>query len=186
MVTKRRSQAEIHEQAARALYGKAPAAVIKAVNPLRLDIPADHIEADSMLDRLGALATSIEWKRAATVYARVPVCASRGRPPASENGKSTLLLSPDQFATLGIHGLRAPRTIRNYWRAWDAAISDGIARPVSLGDEVDIPTEPWDDYYPMPQKQSEDEDYPDDGPKPKPKGKAKGKGKRETADEPDD
>jgi len=108
-------------------------------------IPADPRKADALAGELGELATSVEWRRAALVYARVRVQDGQGRPTA-EMAKSGLL-SPAQYARRGIHGLRSKTTVISYWRAWDNACAEGLAVPVSLGDEVELPSAEWADFY---------------------------------------
>jgi hypothetical protein len=108
-------------------------------------IPGDPRDADAMLGELGELATATEWQRAAITYARVRVQEGQGRPTAEK--ATSDLLTPAQYAELGIHGLRSKTTIRAYWRAWDNAVADGLAVPVSLGDEVELPDAEWGDYY---------------------------------------
>jgi hypothetical protein len=46
----------------------------------------------------------------------------------------------------GIRGLQSQTAVRKYWRAWDYAIFDGMAQPVKLGDEVELPDAEWADY----------------------------------------
>jgi hypothetical protein len=108
-------------------------------------IPADPREADRLCGQLGELATAVGWKRSAITFARLRVQDEPGRPTA-EMAKSGLL-SPREFALLGIHGLRSTTTIRRYWQAWFDAISDGVAQPVALGDEVELPDAEFDEYY---------------------------------------
>jgi hypothetical protein len=114
-------------------------------DPQRFRIPSDPASADQLASELGELATATEWKRAALVYSRVRVQEGQGR-PTSEKAKFGLL-SPAEYALLGVHGLRSRTTIRAYWRAWDNAITEGLARPVKLGDEVELPDAQWEDYY---------------------------------------
>jgi hypothetical protein len=123
------------------LEGKMQAAAIT------FTIPSDAGEADALAGELGALATATEWKRAAIVSARVEVQEGPGR-PTGENVRSDRL-SCEKFALLGIHGLRSKTTVRAYWQAWDNAITEGLARPVSLGDEVELPDAEWADFYPI-------------------------------------
>jgi hypothetical protein len=111
----------------------------------RFTIPRDPRKADELAGELGALATAVAWQRAAIVYARVRVQEAQGRPTAKKANSG--LLSPAQYALRGIHGLRSRTTVRSYWKAWDAAVADGIAQPVSLGDEVELPDAEWEDYY---------------------------------------
>jgi hypothetical protein len=108
-------------------------------------IPAKAADADALAGELGGLATAVEWKRAAIVYARVLVREHAGRP--EEMLKTAHYLSPRDYALLGIHGLRSANTVRAYWRAWDDAITEGLAEPVALGDEVTLPDAEWHDYY---------------------------------------
>jgi hypothetical protein len=110
----------------------------------RFTIPVDPHAADRVAGELGELATATEWKRAAIVYARVRVQDSQGRPP-TETVRSALL-SPAEYAVRGIHGLRSKTTVRAYWRAWDNAVTEGLAQPVSLGDSVQLPDAEWADY----------------------------------------
>jgi hypothetical protein len=143
------------------------------VSPERFTLPATPDEADDLASELGELATSAEWRRAAIVFARVRVQEGPGRPTAEK--ASSGLLSPAEYALRGIHGLRSRTTIRCYWRAWDHAITEGLAVPVSLGDEVEIPDAEWSDFYtitpdcppfantaptkPVPDEQAEEHDW---------------------------
>ncbi len=108
-------------------------------------LPIDPASADGMAGELGQLATAAEWKRAAIVYARVQVQDGPGR-PSGETVNSDRL-SPEQYARRGIHGLRSKNTVRAYWRAWDNAITEGLAQPVALGDSVELPDAEWGDCY---------------------------------------
>lgn len=113
---------------------------------MKFKIPATAVAADKLSIKLGEEATAREWKRAAMVYARVRVQAEQGRPSDEEKVKSDLL-SPAEYAALGIHGLCSKNTVRRYWQAWSNAITEGLAEPVSLGDEVELPDAEWADYY---------------------------------------
>lgn len=107
-------------------------------------IPANAGDADELAGELGQLVRSTEWKRAALIYARVHVGSHGG-----DRTKTTSdLATPNAYAKLGISGLRSPTTIRNYWKAWKAAIDDGVAKPAALGTEIDLPAPEWSDYYP--------------------------------------
>jgi hypothetical protein len=112
----------------------------------QFDIPPDPSAADGLAGELGELATAAEWKRAAIVYARVRVQDCQGRPAGETVNPDRL--SPEQYAQRGIHGLRSKTTVRAYWRAWDNAVAEGLAQPVSLGDTVELPEAEWSDYYP--------------------------------------
>jgi hypothetical protein len=108
-------------------------------------LPDTAREADSLADELGALATATEWQRAALIYSRVIVQEGQARPTGKKVKRD--LLTPAEYALRGIHGLRSKTTVRGYWRAWDNAITEGLAQPVKLGDEVELPDAEWSDYY---------------------------------------
>ena len=112
---------------------------------MRFTIPADPDQADALAGELGELASATEWRRAAIVYSRVHVRDSQGRP--TEKVTSDHLMPPAEYAEKGVYGLRSRTTIRAYWRAWHQAIADGLAQTVSLGDEIELPSVEWNDYY---------------------------------------
>jgi hypothetical protein len=112
---------------------------------MRFTIPADPDQADALAGELGELATATEWRRAAIVYSRVHVRDSQGRP--TEKVTRDHLMTPAEYADKGVYGLRSRTTIRAYWRAWHRAIADGLAQTVSLGDEIELPSVEWNDYY---------------------------------------
>src|SRR5690242_9875076 len=109
-------------------------------------VPPSATEADQRARLLGEIATAIDWKRAAIVYARVRLHPRQGR-PKTENLKSEDFLTPEQYARLGIHGLRSATTVRRYQRAWQKAVDDGLTQPAKLGVEVDLPEIEWDPVY---------------------------------------
>lgn len=111
---------------------------------LTFRIPAESDDADELAGELGQLVRSTEWKRAALIYARVRVGTHGG----DRSKINSDLATPNAYAKLGISGLRSPTTIRNYWRAWQDAIDDGIAKPAILGSDVALPAAEWSDYYP--------------------------------------
>jgi hypothetical protein len=113
----------------------------------RFVIPGKAAEADALAGELGELATAVEWKRAAIVYARVRVGDHGGDRSKINSDLAADKMTPAEYALLGIHGLRSATTIRAYWRAWDDAITEGLAEPVALGDEVTQPDAQWADYY---------------------------------------
>ncbi|SPM43590.1 Mycobacterium numidiamassiliense ORFan [Mycobacterium numidiamassiliense] len=120
----------------------------------RFVLPATAAEADQLNGELGQLAMAVEWKRAALVYARVYVADSPGRPTEKVNPD---LLTPKQYAGLGIHGLRSKTTVRRYWRIWQRAVEEGNAVPVKLGDCVQLPTVGWDEYLWPPEVEQPEE-----------------------------
>jgi len=108
-------------------------------------LPTSGAEADRLAADLGTVANATGWKLAALIYARVRVQEQNGRPRTEKVNLD--LLSPEQFAALGIRGLTSKTTVRAYWRAWNSAIIRGIAQPVSLGDTVTLPDRDFGDFY---------------------------------------
>lgn len=106
-------------------------------------IPASLDEAKADLNGLAALLTAKQWQRAAIVYAftepeqgaRMDIAQNRAKLPIRD------------FARLGIAGLQSDNTVRAYRKAWQSAIDDGHARPVSPGDQVQLPRLPWKDVF---------------------------------------
>ena len=100
---------------------------------MKVTIPASVEEATEQLNGIHSLLTAREWERAAIVAAFAKE-GQAGRP--TKSASAGRLLTPVQFAALGIHGLRSKDTVRRYVRAW---ASTGLPRPVS-GEDVDLPT----------------------------------------------
>jgi len=141
-------------------------------DPITFTIPHDIAGAIAVGNNLGAIATASGWARAYLVYAFVRVAnhggdRSKVRPDLA-GGKMT----PQQFAALGIHGLKGANTVREYWYDVDNAITDGVAEPVAPGSNVVLPEAPFDDYHrslivrtePEPEVKdldSDDDDEPD-------------------------
>lgn len=96
-----------------------------------IQIPATTEAVDAELASLGELYTATGWRRAALLAARV-------RLPGSGNASSGVC-SPEQFAALGIHGLRSHTTVRLYVQNWLDAKGD---YPV-LGAAVELPEIEW-------------------------------------------
>lgn len=125
---------------------------------MRFTLPATPDDADAMAREFAVIATATNWARGALVYARVVVRDSPGRVWSSE---STALiaksgnyqndwearLTPQSYADLGIVGLRSRTSVMQYWRCWHLAVADGIAVPVRLGDQVDLPDVDFQRYY---------------------------------------
>jgi hypothetical protein len=104
--------------------------------PVRVTIPATIEKAQAALEGLGALLTAKSWERAATVYAFTVVAEGKGK---AANGNSAISLTPEQFAALGIHGLRSHHTVRLYHERWAEHGKKGI-KP---GQTVTLPTIEW-------------------------------------------
>jgi hypothetical protein len=103
---------------------------------LKTRIPATIEEASRTLAGLDRLVTATEWERAAIVYAFTdPVVGNQVRRTAG--------LSIEQFARLGIVGLKSPNSVRLYRTRWQAAINEGAAVPVRPGDDVELPDISW-------------------------------------------
>jgi len=107
-------------------------------------VPASVDEADRLAAELGALASATGWQLSALLAARVQLRDRPGRPSGNVNLD---YLSPAGYAALGLRGLRSPSTVRAHVRAWHAAIAKGIAKPVELGDTIELPTADFHDFY---------------------------------------
>jgi hypothetical protein len=117
-------------------------ALKKAEGRRMIVIPASPEEAMARLGVLGLLSTASEWERACLVRA----LTKPGRSGRQTNSATFGRLSFSRFAKLGIHGLTSHTSVSYYWYAWQRAIDAGIAVEVSLGDQIDLPTEPWSDF----------------------------------------
>lgn len=98
-------------------------------------MPANVDDALKALDNFGRLATATGWARAALVYALVGPAPGSGRRP--ESVKSDVM-SVNDLASRGIHGLGSVTTIRKYRDAWEAT-----GRPARLGEPVELPDDEW-------------------------------------------
>lgn len=110
-------------------------------------IPATIEEAKIALGGLGALLTAKGWERAAIVYAFTKETRA-GRPRKGKSSEITQL-SCNDFAKLGIHGLRGGQAVREHRANWEEAMANGWVEAVAPGDEVVLPAEP---YPPSPRK----------------------------------
>lgn len=97
------------------------------------------------LTGLERLISAKEWERAAIVYA-FTTNDGPGRPknPAEVQDFPVPVTG---FAAIGFHGLRNFRTVARYRKVWADAIARGTATEVRPGDEVVLPTDPWNDFY---------------------------------------
>lgn len=111
---------------------------------MKITIPMslDGIVAD--LNGIGALLTAKEWHRAALVYA-ITKRPGKGTYVADLGNDNSIIskISCEEFARLGITGLSHHMTVAVYHDAWQFAINAGEAKPVNLGDEVELPSMPW-------------------------------------------
>lgn len=98
---------------------------------MKIQIPASVNEAVEKLGSLGKLLTATEWERAAIVAAFVEEGEGRGK---SVNASSSI--SPQEFAALGITGLRSKDTVRRYVRAW----MDEVGTRPQAGHSVSLPS----------------------------------------------
>lgn len=98
-----------------------------------LHIPATIDEVVSGLNGLGALLTAGKWARAAIVAAYVS--PQQGRKPTSLTFEGSGI-SIEQFAALGIHGLKSTNSVAKYLAAWE---STGLPKP-SIGGSVVLPS----------------------------------------------
>lgn len=103
-----------------------------------ITIPATREEMVTTLTGWQTLITATQWSKAATLAAYVEL---PGQGHRSDLAKNSQVLSPREFAKLGIAGLRSKDTITKYVRRWIAS-----GRPIPQpGDEVDLDGLPeWD------------------------------------------
>lgn len=104
----------------------------------RIKVPKTLDEATTKLVDLDGLVTAREWERAAIVYAFTTEADGPGRPKVNSD-----LCSPQEFAALGINGLKSKTTVRTYRRAWQTAIDAKKAKPPRPGGQVTLPEMPW-------------------------------------------
>ena len=111
----------------------------------KVRIPRTINAAEKRLTEIGGLVTATEWERAAIVSAYVlPQQGKRTDTSDSSVGSLTV----EQFAALGLHGLKSHVTVRAYVRAWlDIVDEDGNVvgqreRP-RPGTMVEVPSDPW-------------------------------------------
>ncbi|ODR23056.1 hypothetical protein [Mycolicibacterium porcinum] len=108
-------------------------------NSTTIQIPSD-------LNGVTRLMTARQWERAAIVWAYV--APQQGKRTSAKTSGSRC--SIEDFAALGLSGLRSISTVRMYYRTWDAAIRSGHAQPVNPGDTIAEPDLPWEPVQPVP------------------------------------
>jgi hypothetical protein len=106
-----------------------------------IHIPDSMADAIKSLTGISALLTAKEWERAALVYAFTDPGSGQGR--RQPLTKTRERLSIIEFARVGIAGLKTQDTVAMYRNAWQSAIDDGRAQPVSPGDDIELPTLTW-------------------------------------------
>ena len=109
----------------------------------KVTIPASIEEATERLEGLGALLTATGWERAAIVYAFTRLDEKGGdrKSEAAIKVRSDFdRLTPDEFAALGIHGLKSKNTVRLHHERW---AEHGRAKTVKPGQTVTLPTVEW-------------------------------------------
>lgn len=105
--------------------------------PTSVLVPESLDAARERLTRLDGLATASEWARAAIVATFVEEAEREGRPSKTVSSDS---LSPNEFAALGIVGLKSKNSVVRYLRAW------GDRPRPTPGQHVDLP----DDEFKVP------------------------------------
>ncbi len=98
-------------------------------------IPSTVSDALLQLQGVGSLATATDWARAAFVSALV----TEGRPRA-DTVRSDRYLTPQEFAAVGIKGLKSKNSVRRYLIAWERFA--GRPKP-RLGDRIEVPVQPF-------------------------------------------
>lgn len=105
------------------------------------------IHVPSTIDGVHALMTVRKWEKAAIVWAYVRGSDTGGRPtPESLNSETSRKMTPDEFAALGLAGLRSAQTVRRYWKAWNDAIDSGHAAAVEPGETIVEPAIEWEPF----------------------------------------
>lgn len=108
-------------------------------------IPETLDGARKALGGLDRLLTATEWEKSAIVAAFVQVGEKHQNRHTRVDAKSGLL-TPSQFAALGIAGLRSMESVRRYADAWE---STGKRKP-KPGQSVTLPTTPFKEAAPAP------------------------------------
>jgi hypothetical protein len=103
----------------------------------KVKMPASLEEAVGALSGIEKLLQAREWERAAIVATFVRPEASGGRP--AKAAATSGFLNVEQFAALGVQGLRSKDTVKMYLRRWLDA-SGSYPEP---GEEVTLPVEKW-------------------------------------------
>lgn len=99
---------------------------------MKITVPASIDEAQDRLGSLGKLLTATEWEKAAIVASFVE---EPGQGARTDLATSSQVMSPHQFATLGIVGLKSKDTVRRYVNAW----MDQVGTAPKPGHEIDLP-----------------------------------------------
>lgn len=110
-------------------------------------MPASIEEAQVALTGLSELLTATEWEKAAIVAAFVEVSENQ----TNLSHASSSMLSPVDFAALGIAGLRSKDTVRRYVKAWE---NTGLDRP-KPGENVALPLTSFSETAPASKKSGE-------------------------------
>jgi len=100
-----------------------------------LKIPESEAELREQLGSLGQLLVAVTWQKAALVTAYQ---LATGETAA-------------QIARLNIRGLKSTSAVKQSLDAWASAVEFGAAKPIVLGEEVELPKdELWDELAPEP------------------------------------
>lgn len=103
----------------------------------QVKMPASLDEAVGALGGIERLLQAQEWERAAIVATFVRAEASGGRP--SKGATSSGFLNYEQFAALGIQGLRSKDTVKMYVRRW----VETTGQHPQPGEQVMLPNDKW-------------------------------------------
>lgn len=101
-----------------------------------IQIPNNIEDATVALEGLGKILMTGEWERAAIVYAFTEISDDQSH-------VSNDMMSPLEFAELGIPGLKSKTTVRRYHEAWQTAIDSNDAAVTIPGHGYIMPTIPW-------------------------------------------
>lgn len=106
--------------------------------PEEVTIPQTLDEAAGLLDAVGGLLSAGYWGTAAIVYAYTEEVGA-GRP--RKNEQKSPFLNLEEFAELGIRGLKTRNSVRKYRQAWQYAMDQGWAELAEPGKRVALPPE---------------------------------------------
>lgn len=105
-----------------------------------IKIPRTRGEVTEELGQIGELLTATEWRRAALLAAVVRMPGSGSNRGSRQVNADIGVYTPEQFAALGLNGLRSHSTVRLYVQRWLDA-HDG--QYPDLGETVTVPDDEW-------------------------------------------
>ena len=105
--------------------------------PITVVVPDTLEGVDAYFDGAMPVRNAIDWGAAAHIWSWVEPGEGEGGKEPSNNGQ----ISAREFTRRKYRGFSSPTTVLKYHKAWDNAIKDGIAQPVTRGEPAALPTE---------------------------------------------